>query len=153
MGAGCGAGLEKDSCSLFRTLNQHTTPAMETALRVADTLKSFRVGGATAAWSTYAHFATQERRLSALRPPMEFFDYHRFSRPADFNQATTVSTRIFKSPRMASPDGPFCAQRISYNTRYFSGMRLPYHTCCERCLLTSFSNVLQGTTASSSPSS
>jgi len=67
----------------FRTPNPTTTPAMETALRVVDALKSFR-----------------ERRLSALRPPLEFFDYHRFSRPADLNQATS---------------------RISYNTRYFSG--------------------------------
>ncbi|KAI0812510.1 prenylated rab acceptor PRA1 [Irpex lacteus] len=56
---------------------------MEAALRVADTLKSFR-----------------ETRLSALRSPTEFFDYHRISRPADLNQATS---------------------RISYNTRYFSG--------------------------------
>ncbi|PFH53823.1 hypothetical protein AMATHDRAFT_136805 [Amanita thiersii Skay4041] len=56
---------------------------MEALIRVADTLKSFR-----------------ETRLSGLRPPTEFFDYHRISRPADLNQATS---------------------RISYNTRYFSG--------------------------------
>ncbi|EIW82754.1 prenylated rab acceptor PRA1 [Coniophora puteana RWD-64-598 SS2] len=56
---------------------------MEMALRVAETLKSFR-----------------ETRLSALRPPSEFFDVHRISRPADVNQAVS---------------------RISYNTRYFSG--------------------------------
>ncbi|KAH8093939.1 prenylated rab acceptor PRA1 [Cristinia sonorae] len=56
---------------------------MDMALRVAETLKSFR-----------------ETRLSALRPPSEFFDFHRLSRPADMNQATS---------------------RISYNTRYFSG--------------------------------
>ncbi|KAI0081331.1 prenylated rab acceptor PRA1 [Panus rudis PR-1116 ss-1] len=56
---------------------------METVMRVTDTLKSFR-----------------ETRLSALRPPSEFFDHHRLSRPADMNQAT---------------------QRISYNARYFSG--------------------------------
>ncbi|KAI0695446.1 prenylated rab acceptor PRA1 [Cytidiella melzeri] len=56
---------------------------MEAALRVADALKSFR-----------------EARLSGLRSPVEFFDHHRISRPADMNQAT---------------------QRISYNTRYFSG--------------------------------
>jgi len=56
---------------------------MDTALRVANGLKSFR-----------------ETRLSALRPPSEFFDYQRISRPADFNQATS---------------------RISYNTKYFSG--------------------------------
>ncbi|KAI0315955.1 prenylated rab acceptor PRA1 [Amylostereum chailletii] len=56
---------------------------METALRLADTIKSFR-----------------ETRLSALRPPAEFFDHNRVSRPADFSVAV---------------------QRISYNTRYFSG--------------------------------
>ncbi|EJD35297.1 prenylated rab acceptor PRA1 [Auricularia subglabra TFB-10046 SS5] len=42
----------------------------------------------------------RETRLSALRPVTEFFDYNRISRPADLNTAT---------------------QRISYNTRYFSG--------------------------------
>jgi len=56
---------------------------MENLIRVTDALKSFR-----------------ETRLSGLRPPTEFFDYHRISRPADLNQATS---------------------RISYNTRYFSG--------------------------------
>ncbi|KIK67224.1 hypothetical protein GYMLUDRAFT_155708 [Collybiopsis luxurians FD-317 M1] len=56
---------------------------MDTLVRVSDTIKSFR-----------------ETRLSAIRPPTEFFDYQRISRPADFNQAT---------------------QRITYNTRYFSG--------------------------------
>jgi len=52
-------------------------------MRVQDTVKSFR-----------------DTRLSALRPPTEFFDWHRISRPADLNQATS---------------------RISYNTKYFSG--------------------------------
>jgi len=52
-------------------------------MRVSETIKSFR-----------------ETRLAALRPPSEFFDYQRISRPADFNDAT---------------------QRITYNTRYFSG--------------------------------
>ncbi|KAF9075426.1 prenylated rab acceptor PRA1 [Rhodocollybia butyracea] len=56
---------------------------MEASMRVMDAVKSFR-----------------ETRLAALRSPTEFFDYHRISRPADFNQAT---------------------QRITYNTRYFSG--------------------------------
>ncbi|RPD59880.1 prenylated rab acceptor PRA1 [Lentinus tigrinus ALCF2SS1-6] len=56
---------------------------METVLRISDTLKSFR-----------------ETRLSSLRPPTEFFDPNRVSRPADLNTAT---------------------HRISYNTRYFSG--------------------------------
>jgi len=44
--------------------------------------------------------SVKETRLSGLRSPTEFFDYHRISRPADFNVATS---------------------RISYNTRYFSG--------------------------------
>jgi len=56
---------------------------MEAALRIADVLKSFK-----------------ETRLNGFRSPMEFFDFNRLSRPADF--ATAVS-------------------RISYNTRYFSG--------------------------------
>jgi len=56
---------------------------MDAIIRVTDTLKSIR-----------------ETRLSGLRSFSEFFDYHRISRPADFNQATS---------------------RISYNTRYFSG--------------------------------
>ncbi|KAL5507394.1 YIP3 [Sanghuangporus vaninii] len=56
---------------------------MEHVVRATDALKSFR-----------------ETRLSALRPPQEFFDHHRLSRPQDLNQAT---------------------QRVSYNTRYFSG--------------------------------
>ncbi|KAF8160798.1 prenylated rab acceptor PRA1 [Crassisporium funariophilum] len=56
---------------------------MEALLRVTDTIKSLR-----------------ETRLGGLRPPSEFFDWQRISRPADFNQATS---------------------RISYNTRYFSG--------------------------------
>ncbi|KAF8813807.1 prenylated rab acceptor PRA1 [Phlegmacium glaucopus] len=56
---------------------------MDILIRVTETVKSLR-----------------ETRLSGLRPPAEFFDYHRISRPADFNQATS---------------------RISYNTRYFSG--------------------------------
>ncbi|KIK91351.1 hypothetical protein PAXRUDRAFT_830912 [Paxillus rubicundulus Ve08.2h10] len=56
---------------------------MEALMRVTDTLKSFR-----------------ETRLSALRSPTEFFDFHRISRPADTSQAVS---------------------RITYNTRYFSG--------------------------------
>jgi len=56
---------------------------MDMLIRVTETFKSLR-----------------ETRLSGLRPPTEFFDYQRISRPADFNQATS---------------------RISYNTRYFSG--------------------------------
>ncbi|CAA7261693.1 unnamed protein product [Cyclocybe aegerita] len=56
---------------------------MEVLMKVTDAVKSLR-----------------ETRLSGIRPPNEFFDYQRVSRPADFNQATS---------------------RISYNTRYFSG--------------------------------
>ncbi|EJU04369.1 prenylated rab acceptor PRA1 [Dacryopinax primogenitus] len=56
---------------------------MEYVLRGASALKTLR-----------------ETRLSALKGPGEFFDYHRISRPADMNEATS---------------------RISYNTRYFSG--------------------------------
>jgi len=52
-------------------------------MRVTETLKSIR-----------------ETRLSALRSPTEFFDFHRISRPADTSQAVS---------------------RITYNTRYFSG--------------------------------
>lgn len=42
----------------------------------------------------------QQTRLSALRPPQEFFDVQRVSRPQDLNEAT---------------------RRISHNTRYFGG--------------------------------
>lgn len=56
---------------------------MEMVMRATEAIKGFR-----------------ETRLSALRPPNEFFDFHRISRPADFNTA---------------------ASRISYNTKYFSG--------------------------------
>jgi hypothetical protein len=70
--------------SLGRSCTLHISSNMEHIIRISDTWKSFR-----------------ETRLSALRPPTEFFDVHRFSRPADLNQATS---------------------RISYNTRYFSGM-------------------------------
>ncbi|KAG6837505.1 hypothetical protein H0H93_008430 [Arthromyces matolae] len=56
---------------------------MDLLLRANDTIKSLR-----------------ETKFSGIRSPAEFFDYHRISRPADLNQATS---------------------RISYNTRYFSG--------------------------------
>jgi len=55
---------------------------MEVVMRFTDAIKKIK-----------------ETRLSALRPPTEFFDFHRISRPADVNQAVS---------------------RISYNTRYFS---------------------------------
>jgi len=56
---------------------------MDALLRITEAAKSIR-----------------ETRLSNLRPVSEFFDFHRISKPADFNQATS---------------------RISYNTRQFSG--------------------------------
>ncbi|KAJ7217872.1 prenylated rab acceptor PRA1 [Mycena pura] len=56
---------------------------MEAFMRATDAIRNFR-----------------EARLSALRPPTEFFDVQRISRPADMNTAIS---------------------RISYNTRYFSG--------------------------------
>lgn len=42
----------------------------------------------------------RKERLSTIRPLSEFFDHQRISRPADLNEAT---------------------QRITYNTRHFSG--------------------------------
>ncbi|KAJ3490396.1 hypothetical protein NLI96_g1495 [Meripilus lineatus] len=54
----------------------------------------------TALRVTEALKSFRETRLSGIRAPTEFFDHHRVSRPADLNQAT---------------------QRISYNTKYFSG--------------------------------
>ncbi|UZJ56439.1 hypothetical protein CBS101457_005759 [Exobasidium rhododendri] len=42
----------------------------------------------------------RQEKLSTLRPLSEFFDHQRISRPADLNEAT---------------------QRITYNTRHFSG--------------------------------
>ncbi|KAL0956402.1 hypothetical protein HGRIS_002549 [Hohenbuehelia grisea] len=42
----------------------------------------------------------RQTKLSTIRSPAEFFDFQRISRPTDFSQAT---------------------QRISYNTRYYSG--------------------------------
>jgi len=54
---------------------------MEMALRVMETVKSFR-----------------ETRLASIRSPVEFFDPSRISRPADLNQATSrisYNTRYF----------------------------------------------------------
>ncbi|KAM0789492.1 hypothetical protein ACM66B_000312 [Microbotryomycetes sp. NB124-2] len=42
----------------------------------------------------------KQERLASLRPPQEFFDMQRVSRPADFNAAT---------------------QRVNYNVKYYSG--------------------------------
>ena len=36
-------------------------------------------------------FFVQESRLNGFRSPMEFFDFNRLSRPADFNTAVSVS--------------------------------------------------------------
>lgn len=74
---------------------------METLLRVSDSIKSFRVRISPSVhtkgpqYVLYVNF--QETRLSALRPPTEFFDFHRISRPADLNQATSVSRIILFS--------------------------------------------------------
>ncbi|KAL4074263.1 hypothetical protein J3A83DRAFT_4187742 [Scleroderma citrinum] len=56
---------------------------MEVVLRVTDAVKKLR-----------------ETRLSALRPPTEFFDFHRISRPGDVNQAVS---RISYNTRLTSP--------------------------------------------------
>jgi hypothetical protein len=77
--------------------------ALSSLSRVTDTLKSIRVrpdppvGGLSHAndahvilWLT-RHDGTQETRLSALRPPQEFLDYQRVSRPADLSTATQAS--------------------------------------------------------------
>ncbi|TFY58138.1 hypothetical protein EVG20_g8270 [Dentipellis fragilis] len=59
---------------------------MDIAFRAIDTLKSFR-----------------ETRLSALRPPNEFFDHNRVSRPADFNQAVSVRLSVMHRWNWNSP--------------------------------------------------
>ncbi|KAG6898161.1 hypothetical protein C0992_004148 [Termitomyces sp. T32_za158] len=48
--------------------------AIDLLIRANDAFRSFR-----------------ETKFSGIRSPAEFFDYHRISRPADFNQATSVS--------------------------------------------------------------
>lgn len=66
---------------------------MDTAMRAVDTIKSFRVTFVFLFFGINADVymgQTQETRLSALRPPNEFFDHNRISRPADLNQAVTV---------------------------------------------------------------
>lgn len=90
--------------------------ALSSLSRVTDSLKSLRVRPALPSsssstshtndshallWLVQMHDDQQETRLSALRPPQEFLDWQRVSRPADFSTAT---------------------QRITYNTRYFSGV-------------------------------
>jgi hypothetical protein len=70
----------------------------------------------------------REQRLSAIRPFSEFFDYQRISRPQDLNSATSVSlhflpvdpTRHDENIEMVLVASPF-TQRITYNTRHFSG--------------------------------
>ena len=63
-------------------------------MRVSDALKTFRVRARAARkrspWLNGVCWLVQETRLSALRSPVEFFDHHRLSRPADMNQATSV---------------------------------------------------------------
>ena len=51
-------------------------------------------------------FVQQETRLSALRTPTEFFDWHRISRPADMNQATSVRTMLSFQTIRNSQDHP-----------------------------------------------
>jgi hypothetical protein len=76
----------------------NTTNTMEAAMRAVDTIKSFRVRmGTSGLWDFRLIFFLgndlQEARLSTLRPPSEFFDPNRLSRPTDLNQ--TVSARRF----------------------------------------------------------
>ena len=49
-------------------------------------------------WATFGadgldvrFFCVQETRLNGFRSPMEFFDFNRLSRPADFSTAVSVS--------------------------------------------------------------
>lgn len=68
---------------------------MEALMRVSETLKSFKVRLTNRNNGEFSGFklpfSLKEARLSGLRPPSEFFDYQRISRPADFNQASSVS--------------------------------------------------------------
>ncbi|KAA1093599.1 hypothetical protein PGTUg99_003638 [Puccinia graminis f. sp. tritici] len=76
----------------------------------------------------------REQRLSAIRPFSEFFDYQRISRPNDLNAATSVSPKQPPFPSTIERISPnrrgstlnssmigFYLQRITYNTRHFSG--------------------------------
>lgn len=47
----------------------------------------------------------QETRLSGFRSPMEFFDFHRLSRPADFNTAVSVSLALVGMSSLLLTDG------------------------------------------------
>ena len=70
---------------------------MDMFMSVPERLKTFRVRQLQdlhILWLT----ALQETRLSALRPLGEFFDHHRLSRPADMNQATSVSRTALVHP-------------------------------------------------------
>jgi len=74
---------------------------MEAAMRAIDTIKSIRVRPSEGRFSNWIrretnNSSTQETRLSALRPPSEFFDPNRISRPADINQAVSVR-RFFRA--------------------------------------------------------
>lgn len=67
-------------------------------MRAVDTIKSFRVNKFSVEFVKNQISLTtlrcvcvvQDTRMSALRPPAEFFDHNRISRPADLNQAVSV---------------------------------------------------------------
>jgi hypothetical protein len=73
---------------------------MEVALRAVNTIKSLGVrlknsgilSSRIGLTNTQSRLRTdsQDTRLSALRPPSEFFDPNRITRPADLNQAVSV---------------------------------------------------------------
>ena len=67
---------------------------MDMLMSVPGRLKAFRVCHLCDSHIQLWLIALQETRLSALRPVGEFFDHHRLSRPADMNQATSVSRTV-----------------------------------------------------------
>ncbi|CDO70592.1 hypothetical protein BN946_scf184656.g7 [Trametes cinnabarina] len=106
---------------------------MEALMRATETIKSIRVRPRLASinpfrsrQSTHAYDLSlgsilQETRLSALRPPSEFFDHTRISRPADLNQATHV--------RNPAPFSPLASQRSSrMNARLSFRLNSAYRT-------------------------
>jgi PRA1 family protein 1 len=66
---------------------------MDVLVRVTDAVKSLRVSDAVEHNDKISlqYLVWQETRLAGIRSPVEFFDYQRISRPADLNQATSVS--------------------------------------------------------------
>ena len=87
---------------------------MDAVLRVSDAVKAFRVCRFPVLPGTLDIFClNQETRLSAIRPPSEFFDYHRISRPADLNQATSVCSF---APHLASLQFNVLMSRESHTT-------------------------------------